>query len=45
MYNILMASTQQISDINNLLRQASKAIMCGPDCQKMKKCLNYIKLI
>lgn len=32
-----MASTQQISDINNLLRQASKAIMCGPDCQKNEK--------
>ena len=46
MYNILtMSSNQTISDVNKLLRQASKAIMCGPDCQKTKKCLNYIKLI
>jgi hypothetical protein len=32
-----MSSNQTISDVNNLLRQASKAIMCGPDCQKNEK--------
>lgn len=33
-----MSSTNQtISDVNKLLRQASKAIMCGPDCQKNEK--------
>jgi len=31
------SSNQTISDINKLLRQASKAIMCGPDCQKNEK--------
>ena len=29
-----MSSNQTISDVNELLRQASKAIMCGPECQK-----------
>ena len=39
MYNILImsSSNQTISDVNNLLRQASKAIMCGPECQKNEK--------
>ena len=32
-----MSSTQTISDVNKLLRQASKAIMCGPECQKNEK--------
>ena len=28
---------QTISNVNNLLRQASKAIMCGPECQQNEK--------
>ena len=32
-----MSSNQTISDVNKLLRQASKAIMCGPECQKNEK--------
>lgn len=32
-----MSSNQTISNVNKLLRQASKAIMCGPECQKNEK--------
>ena len=32
-----MSSNKTISDVNELLRQASKAIMCGPDCEKEEK--------
>ena len=33
----MSSSNQTISDVNSLLRQASKAIMCGPECQKNEK--------
>ena len=33
----MSSSNQTISDVNKLLRQASKAIMCGPECQKNEK--------
>lgn len=33
----LSSSNQSITDINKLLQQASKSIMCGPECQKNEK--------